>query len=245
MTSTTQFQDLKTTILPTGTTTVSPETTLNPIGTTLNSTTTLNPIGTTTVPTGTSNFLEEEYATPLVNDEFRKEFSFNSKDNKQVSNGFINVKETKNHVPFSLFQIGENKQGFKESLDGIIQSTVLSEVFFSRKNINNIQKNIIKKVLIASNNRYKIGNQSENELQIIMRSIYLQNSLNNDNDIQLQIKNLNNLIYEYCVQNILVNATQYVGYLKEIDNVPTSIPDPINDNISGDKKSYEIPEGLF
>ena len=122
---------------------------------------------------------------------------------------------------------------------------MLSEVFFSRKNINNIQKNIIKKVLEGSNNKYKIGNQSEKELQIIMRSIYLQNALNNDTDIQLQIKNLNNLVYDYCVSNILVNATQYVGYLKKIYTVPESMPGPINENIAGDKKSYEIPEGLF
>jgi hypothetical protein len=232
MTSTTQFQDFKTTILPTGTT-------LNPIGTTL------NPTDTTTVPNGTTtrNPLEEEYATPLVNDEFRKEFSFHSKDNTEIENGFINVKDTKNHVPFSLFQVGENKKDFKGSLEGIIQSTVLSEVFFSRKNINNIQKNIIKKVLEGS--KYKIGNQSEKELQIIMRSIYLQNALNNDTDIQLQIKNLNNLVYDYCVSNILVNATQYIGYLNKIDTVPEAIPCPINENIAGDKKCYVIPEGLF
>jgi hypothetical protein len=98
-------------------------------------------------------------------------------------------------------------------------------------------------VLEGSN--YKIGNQSEKELQIIMRSIYLQNALNNDTDIQLQIKNLNNLVYDYCVSNILVNATQYVGYLKKIDTVPKSMPGPINEHIAGDKKSYEIPEGLF
>lgn len=242
MTSTTQFQDLKTTIFPTGTT-LNPTTTLNPIGTTSNPTgTTSNPTGIFVNPTTT---IDPEYAPPPVGDEFIKEFSFHSKDYKQSSNGFVDIKDSKNHVPFSLFQVGENKQGFKESLDGIIQSTVLSEVFFSRKNINNIQKNIIKKVLEGSNNKYKIGNQSEKELQIIMRSIYLQNALNNDTDIQLQIKNLNNLVYDYCVSNILVNATQYVGYLKKIYTVPESMPGPINENIAGDKKSYEIPEGLF
>ena len=216
--------------------------TTTPSPTSTNSTTLSS---TTFSPTTTANPLEGEYAVPLVGDEFRKEFSFHSKDNKQVSNGFVDIKDTKNHVPFSLFQVGENKEGFKESLEGIIQSTVLSEVFFSRKNINNIQKNIIKKVLEGSNNKYNIGNQSEKELQIIMRSIYLQNALNNDTDIQLQIKNLNNLVYDYCVPNILVNATQYVGYLKDIDTVPKSMPGPVNENIAGDKKAYLIPDGLF
>jgi len=187
-------------------------------------------------------------AKTIIGDEFRKDVSFHSKDNKKddgCSNGFVDIKDNENNVPFSLFQVGEKKQGFKESLEGIIQSSILSEVFFSRKNINNIQNNIIEKVFKGSNSNYLIDKQSEKELQIIMRSIYLQNALNNDTEIQLQIKNLNNLVYDYCVPNILVNATQYIGYLKDIDTVPKSIPGPVSDKITGNKKCYKLPDSLF
>ena len=78
-----------------------------------------------------------------------------------------------------------------------------------------------------------------------MRSIYLQNSVNSDSNIQLQIKNLNNLVLDYCIPNILINVTQYIGYLKNIDTIPNGVPDAISDNIIGDKKAYEIPELLY
>ena len=238
--TTTQFQDLKTTNAPTQfqdfKTTIAPTTTqFQDFKTTLAPTTNL--LGSTT---STPNFIK----IISKNDNENNGFMY-SKDNTQVSNGFVDVKETQNHVPFSLYQEGENKTDFKGSLDGIITSTIVSEVFFSRKNIDNIQKNIIKGVLKKSYEKYKIGNQSEKELQIIMRSIYLQNSVNSDSNIQLQIKNLNNLVLDYCIPNILINVTQYIGYLKNIDTIPNGVPDAISDNIIGDKKAYEIPELLY
>ena len=61
---------------------------------------------------------------------------------------------------------------------------------------------------------YDIEHQSEEELQIIMRSIYLQFSKNSDNEIQKQIKDLNAEVLKYSIENIYTNVKQYLGYLR-------------------------------
>ena len=57
-----------------------------------------------------------------------------------------------------------------------------------------------------------------------MRSIYLQNSKNQDNNIQKQIKELNSLVLDYSVPNIIVGVQQYMGYKKDVSSIPEPIP---------------------
>ena len=62
-------------------------------------------------------------------------------------------------------------------------------MIFSKRNIDCIQKHIQKSVLQKTN--YRIGRQSDLQLQIIMRSIYLQYSKNLDCNYAEQIRELN------------------------------------------------------
>ena len=57
-------------------------------------------------------------------------------------------------------------------LEGIQEVSKLSKQYFSKQNINKIQQGIQKQIYIKSNYKYKIGNQSENELIVIMRAMY-------------------------------------------------------------------------
>jgi hypothetical protein len=144
-----------------------------------------------------------------------------------------------NHVPYNLFQESQKQDNFNDSIKGIIAPTILSGVFFSRKNIDNIQTKIkigIKKIM-----NYDIDNQSEEEIRIIMRSIYLQYSKNTDCDIQKQITSLNKEVLNYSISNIYTNIKQYLGYIKNITEVSrTSIPAPEETNIAGNKKGYRM-----
>ena len=63
-----------------------------------------------------------------------------------------------------------------------------------------------------SNGEYTIGRQSDVELKIIMRSIYLQNSKNLATDVAGQIRELNRLVANEAVPSIIVNIEQYLGY---------------------------------
>lgn len=99
-----------------------------------------------------------------------------------------------------------------EELKGIQSDTPLSRAFFSGENLNGLQTNLRYKVWTLSQMKHVIGTQDENELKVIMRSVFLQNALNQPMDILQQVLDLNNMVLEYCSQNILTQVTQYVAY---------------------------------
>ena len=106
------------------------------------------------------------------------------------------------------------------TINRLYSGNCVSELFFSRDNIDIIQEGIIKSVYLRSNNEYKIGKQSEQELTIIMRSIYFQNSKNLNFDVIGQIRELNKLVIDWCVNEIIKNIKQYIGYKKSVSTLP-------------------------
>ena len=86
-----------------------------------------------------------------------------------------------------------------------------------------------------SKGEFKIGRQSDKQLNIIMRSIYLQNSKNLPNDIQGQVFELNKLVLQYCVPNIYSEILQYNGYLKAISTNIVPLDRSINISSKGEK----------
>jgi len=63
-----------------------------------------------------------------------------------------------------------------EELKGIQSLTPLSRAFFSKQNISSLHTNIRYQVWLDTNKQHVISAQSNEELILIMRSIYLQNS---------------------------------------------------------------------
>lgn len=108
-------------------------------------------------------------------------------------------------------------------LNGIVQSTPLSQIFFSKQNIELLQTALQQNVYLKSNKIFKIGKQSELELLAIMRSIYLQYSQNLNCKIKEQIRALDKRVIDYSVNIILSNAKQQQGYIKDIENQPETI----------------------
>tara|TARA_Y100000590_G_scaffold331988_1_gene377408 strand:+ start:5243 stop:5740 length:498 start_codon:yes stop_codon:yes gene_type:complete len=112
------------------------------------------------------------------------------------------------------------------SLKGIIEDTPLSNLFFSNMNINVIQMTI--RFQINQKTNKKIAYQSEQELFIIMRSMYLQyaNSVVNSTDILQNIQTLNKMVVDYCVEKVVEHLNQYDGYLQKISSAPTPLEHP-------------------
>tara|TARA_B100000787_G_C16191319_1_gene297699 strand:- start:1216 stop:2037 length:822 start_codon:yes stop_codon:yes gene_type:complete len=163
------------------------------------------------------------------------------KEDKNENQLIPDVNDIKNHVSYNLFQESEKKENFNDSIKGIIAPSILSGVFFSRKNINNLHNKIklgIKKIL-----NYTIDNQSEEEMQIIMRSVYLQHSKNTDCEIQSQVKHLNKEVLDYSISNIYTNIKQYLGYIKNIsENSDFVMPPSKETSIYGNKRGYRMDQ---
>ena len=134
---------------------------------------------------------------------------------------------------YELYE-GEMKiHSFQNSLQSIQDTNILSKAFFSKRNIECIQGQIHKSVLQKTN--YRIGRQSDLQLQIIMRSIYLQYSKNMTCDYAGQIRELNKKVSDYSVDRVVIEISQFLEYRKEVSNMPDPISLPKNLSNAGEK----------
>lgn len=78
-----------------------------------------------------------------------------------------------------------------------------------------------------SNNTYVVGPQDDDSLKTIMRSIFLQNSVNLPNDIKGQISQLNELVLGYAIQQVYGEAQGYIKYKEDISTLPNPIARPV------------------
>lgn len=116
-----------------------------------------------------------------------------------------------------------------------VSSNLLNKTFFSNINIDIIQNNIRHSVWSKSNHKFVIAPQSETQIEIIMRSIYLQYSKNLSYNIKEQIEELNDLVLNQCVPNIMSNIKQYIGYKQDLNSGPTFMDHPKNVSSAGSK----------
>jgi len=68
-----------------------------------------------------------------------------------------------------------------------------------------------------------------------MRSIFLQYGKHSNTNIIKQIKELNQLMCNYCIPNILSNIELYIGYKHRVSYLPKPLPHPINLSSTGMK----------
>lgn len=119
-------------------------------------------------------------------------------------------------TPFVLFQshTDDYYNMSQESVRGIQEETILSKVFFHPKNVALVQKQLIGEVFRRTDGSYLIEKQNEEDLQIIMRSIFLQHARHIPDNIPGQIQELNNLVVDDIVPNLVSEINGYFGYLE-------------------------------
>ena len=157
----------------------------------------------------------------------------NNYTNKYI-NGRIDILDY-NKEEYNLYETGEKKCDFGNSTKSIINETPIGKLFFSRKNIEFLHQMIIKNVYNQSNKQFKIAKQNELQLEIIMRSIYLQESKFLNCKLTDQLSELNKKVINTCTKNILVEIKQYLGYKKDVSINPTPLEHPKNLSKKGSK----------
>lgn len=101
-----------------------------------------------------------------------------------------------------------------------LQRSGVSELFFSTENMELLQIGIRNKILNESAGKYHIGRQSDEELKIIMRSIYYQYSKNLPMNIKQQVRDLNVRVIDWSVPQIMTNLKQDEKYKHDISKLP-------------------------
>ena len=116
---------------------------------------------------------------------------------------------------YSTFQSNKEIKMSQKVVNGLhIELTPLAENFFSKHNMDNIHFMLIQEV---KKEGYDIDKQSDRELEIVMRSIYLQNPVDTNLNLNQQLSFLNNLIIQDCLPKIITEVKQYLGYLESLD----------------------------
>lgn len=105
-----------------------------------------------------------------------------------------------------------------------IDASNLADLFFSKMNMDALQQGIRWRVFSESGGKHTISRQSDTEIHIIMRSIYLQEGRNDPVDIVAQVRELNGKVLDFCVPRILEEIRMYTQFQHDISAMPVPMP---------------------
>ena len=147
----------------------------------------------------------------------------------KVNNGRVNIKSPDTSALFKMYdKIPANQcVTFRNPTEGLWNETPLSQAFFSQENIQIIQNGIRSGVYKRSNGQYVIGDQDCDSIKIIMRSVFLQYSAHKPSSIPQQIIELNNIVLNYCVQQVYSEAQGYMKYIDDVSTLAVPIAHPV------------------
>ncbi len=149
-----------------------------------------------------------------------------------IANGKVNIMGPNTSTLFSMMDkipINTNTN-YQNVLAGNFQRSPLSDSYFSKQNIQYIQNGIRQGVYDKSQRRISVDQQPEDQIVMVMRSMYLQYSKNLDTNIETQVKDLNRLVLNFCVNNVFNEAVAYLKYREDASTMHIPIIHPIYSN---------------
>lgn len=145
------------------------------------------------------------------------------------ANGRVDILGDKAPNVFQLYDrvpVNNKITSYRQALTGNWENNMVSNVFFSAENIQIIQNGIRAGVYKLSNQRFLIGQQDLDTLKIIMRSIFLQHSLNDNKNVTQQVEGLNKLVINYSVPQIIGEAEGYVKFKNDVSTMAMPMDRP-------------------
>ena len=136
------------------------------------------------------------------------------------------------HGPMqSMFTDGPNRYDddsfANEALRGEIHNTHVSDLFFSRRNIDALQHGIRYSVYVSSGrDKHIIGRQSDTDLLIVMKGIYLEHAVHLPGNTLRQVRSLNARVLEYVVPRVMTEIDTYLKYRFDVSTMPVPMDRP-------------------
>ena len=107
-----------------------------------------------------------------------------------------------------------------EAHKGQIAANPISDLYFCPNNVNVLQEGIRYSVWKETQGKYVIGKQNEQELRIVMRSIYFQNARHQPGNVVGQVRSLNAKVLEWVVPEVVSNLRQHEQYRRDVSQLP-------------------------
>jgi hypothetical protein len=151
-----------------------------------------------------------------------------------------------------------SKSNTQHLFKNLYGETLLTRLFFSASNVNNLQKVI--RFIIHRETGESIDNQSNNELLIIMRSLFLEYSahpalvdekMSKEEKTKLynkyteEVKRLNEIVINTVVPKVMSQMQQYLDYLRDASQQPYQMNSPTNTNIAGERQYRSVTQLLL
>ena len=133
-----------------------------------------------------------------------------------------------NGAPFHLFagDVGI-REAAGETVSRSLDLNPTGALFMSGRNIDALQEGIRYGVYVRSGGKHVIGRQSDMELATVMRALFLQHGRNTtlrDGGCDVaEVRRLNGLVIDYCVDRILSEISLYVRYRADISELPVPL----------------------
>jgi hypothetical protein len=162
-------------------------------------------------PTGFSNnWLESRKNTHLF-DEHYSDFALYD-EHRAGSNVYTNVDNT----------------SYRDIVKTMVERSPVSDMFFSHTNMKHIKTVICNTVHKRSGGKYTPDPeaQSDNDLLLIMRSIYLNHAKHLDTNIKGQVADLNYQVILDLVPRVISNAQQHLSYVRDHSQQPLMMDRP-------------------
>ena len=157
-----------------------------------------------------------------------------SENRNNCNNGRVSIMGPNTDMRFQMMdKIPVNDTtSFRDALTGNWDSNNLSKAFFSSNNIQILQNGIKKGVYDKSAGKFIIDKQDTDQLCIVMRSIFLQHSANMPCNETEQIRSLNKLVLDYCVNQVYGETQGYIKYRKDASTMYTPMSHPVQVDIN-------------
>jgi hypothetical protein len=126
--------------------------------------------------------------------------------------------------------------GFQhQAIQGIHSKNAISDIYFSADNLLALHEGIRYRVYVQSNRRHVIDRQSDNDLKVVMRAIYLQKTTHSSSASPLeQVRRLNGMVLDFCVPRIVNEVDMYLKYKADLGSLPVPIPHGAFESLRGE-----------
>ena len=120
--------------------------------------------------------------------------------------------------------------------------TPLNTLFFSRFNVNILQRGIRQD--FKNKTGIAIDYQNEDDLYAIMRVVFINNAGDHEYRVNEQVKNMNSMVVNTAISQIQSGVSQYMGYIHDMDRGLEPIDAPVNTSTVGNKIGKNEKIGL-
>lgn len=153
---------------------------------------------------------------------------------------FTNVEQ-----PFSMSSRGSSVQ-LEDPLAGVFRSlnqprTPLATAFFRVENRDVVQNRL--RATIQQQTGHAIDQQSDADLQVIMRKVYADHASNVAEDVAAEVRRLNDLVLRVVVPMVASGVAAYLAYLRDASRLPDPLPRGVHTSVKG-TKTFEMFRSL-